>query len=1359
MKIARVLFQAVMAVTLIAGLFIGSAPGVVSAAALCVKVGGADSCYASIQAAIDAASTGDIINVYPGAYNETASGRYLYNSTGPYQFGLFFGVGKDGITIQGVDAGGTPITDYNNVVASITTNATNSFGYSGVFVEADNITITGFEFLNNTAGDNKTIEIIGDNFTLKHSVFSIVDQGGSVYINDWRYNDVTPDSYVESYTIEGNYFKYNTSIDISSGAGHTGVVANRKIINNVFDAQYNTGEIGEWATVSFNGYCPSVAWFVDPVGGAVITGNTFRNGTQYIRTRCIPDTTGFNWASYWNDNTYDKKVITGSNPPGTVTPYSYGDFTDVRRIGTSIQFGIDNAAAGDTISVGPGTYNEALTLNKPNITVVSTDGAAATIIDVPYGSLTTGVKVLGSMGVVTFNGFTVENFTEGGIIQGMAARVGTTFHVLNNVLLPYNGYLRNGIQVSGDGSTVIGNTVTSAYLTAEWSSTAIGVVNASNVLVQNNVVTGVGNYGISAYTWSVSSMSNIDILDNTITGIEFPLGVIAYNDGTISDVVLHHNNVSGYVGAIQAEAYHEAGYESYWGTLVENVDATANWWGSLTGPVDPIGVAVYDPWCGDEACTFTVTKNEGGEIVLPSTVTGSQVQTAIDNAPSGTTIVLPTGSLPSQTGGYLISNPGVTILLSDGAVVQNNTPCFVVNANNTTITTATFGGAKCVPTGGSNGIDVAAGLTNIVIDGIEIDGTGQTTGNGIHFAGAVTDVVIANTYIHDLGGDGVHFTSQPAGVLDIRGNLFRGNIGEGIDNTNGTSDIDATFNSWGDWAGPAGTNGDGITLHVDADPWTHVDLSMISSGSPWANQVVSGQPITYTIVSKMQNVMGADFKLAIPDGLYVSSSVLAAFDDETLVYDPVTDVLSYRSNQLSSPAVTGANVSLFTVTLSGTPGTYVLNLDETTDLFSMAASGSSNNIYAAAIGDGSVKVINLPTLASPDLAGYYLTGDAQTFHLNVTNTSGGTFTGSIFYDFTITGAVLTDVTSMACDFSGTSEPVVFTQDGANLIARAGGTGLSLDTTGASYTCTVTFATAKSYPITVNLVDSAPTPDFTLAALSNTAVVYTKPTIASSDMDGPYLVGIPQDFTLTITNGSSIPATTFELVFNFPEGTIVRYGAVDYPCTGGVCTIPVTLTAGVNTPTFSVTFNGAVSGDYSAALFDSGLDPDRQLAAYTQTGLIAYSNFSVTGSFSMQGRVTRAGIPVTLTAGVVTFGPFSANTVNLLSGNFSLFNVPVDTWTVTTSQPRYLNVTVDLGKTFDLTANKGMTALELKGGNANDDEIVNVTDASIIGGLYGTGTIADSADVNFDGKVNIFDLALVGGNFGLTSTTAYGSWTP
>ena len=324
-----------------------------------------------IQPAIDLASANGYIYIYPGGYDETASSRYLltskYGTThGPHQFGLFIAEDKNGISLIGVDDDGIPIDNYSEVKATIATNATNTFGYSGIFVEADDVTIQGLRIGKNNPGDNKTIEVIGDNFTLKNSQID-VEEGGSVYINDWRFDDTTQTSHVKSYYIEDNWFKYGSSVDIASGAGYSGDIQNRRITGNRFtnDSSSNVN----WALVSFNGF-GEVPWFTKPIGGAIVQDNEFSGSMQYIRARSNYDNTQFNWKAFWEDNTFDKAVVTLSDVENfDVRAYSYAsgsyNFTNVRRIGAVIQGEADNAYSGDTILAKPGQYTENITINKP----------------------------------------------------------------------------------------------------------------------------------------------------------------------------------------------------------------------------------------------------------------------------------------------------------------------------------------------------------------------------------------------------------------------------------------------------------------------------------------------------------------------------------------------------------------------------------------------------------------------------------------------------------------------------------------------------------------------------------------------------------------------------------------------------------------------------------------------------------------------------------------------------------------------------------------------------------------------------------------------------------------------------------
>ena len=78
--------------------------------------------------------------------------------------------------------------------------------------------------------------------------------------------------------------------------------------------------------MSFNGAGTTVPWFVDPVGAATISGNTFGASDQYIRHRHgTPDSAVFStWASYWTGNTFARAAIaTTDGNPANVVSYSY----------------------------------------------------------------------------------------------------------------------------------------------------------------------------------------------------------------------------------------------------------------------------------------------------------------------------------------------------------------------------------------------------------------------------------------------------------------------------------------------------------------------------------------------------------------------------------------------------------------------------------------------------------------------------------------------------------------------------------------------------------------------------------------------------------------------------------------------------------------------------------------------------------------------------------------------------------------------------------------------------------------------------------------------------------------------------
>jgi hypothetical protein len=134
--------------------------------------------------------------------------------------------------------------------------------------------------------------------------------------------------------------------------------------------------------------------------------------------------------------------------------------------------------------------------------------------------------------------------------------------------------------------------------------------------------------------------------------------------------------------------------------------------------------------------------------------------------------------------------------------------------------------------------------------------------------------------------------------------------------------------------------------------------------------------------------------------------------------------------------------------------------------------------------------------------------------------------------------------------------------------------------------------------------------------------------------------------------------------------------------------------------------------------------------------------------------------MTLTHKLVSYAPFEAISNGDMVDNLNFSPINGGIYQVTTNQARYLNISSDLEKVIYVDADSALPSLQLYGGNAKwSDNVINIQDASIVGGLYNIGDITDDADVNFDDNVNIQDLALVGGNFDLDSETAYADWLP
>ena len=473
--------------------------------------------FATIQAAVDAAAEGAMIDVTPGTYNEGNLSRDIYTgaSGGPASGLLVY---KNGLTIQGVDNSGNLITNRANVVATvIATQRDASLG--DTVITGDNVTLSGLRFQLATipVSCNKNVFATGENFTLKNSVVDNLTTGCSgLYLSDERGG-----MHVNSFTIQDNRFLYG-EITVINGVGQSGPVSGRKIVGNLIE------HVTDWAGVSLTGITGS-SWTTQPIGDVTITGNSFADDAYQIIARGsdYANPVGY-WSGFLAGNTFDKAVIT-LTPEGDARTNAYerlgwvNSLTDplknpnFRMIGTNIQEGVSRATAGDTVKAGAGTYNEQVVVDGKNITL---QGAGdATIIQPSNSSVLTSVYTHPS-GI----------FWPGSVVSGILMVKNSTAAVVKDIkidgvnvtVLPTTSPVNDRLSgvLYGESSGTIDNVTVNNIKTTGYSARTYGIElsgaasGAHGVEVKNSRVNDWGRNGIVANGPSLTA----NIHNNTLVG-------------------------------------------------------------------------------------------------------------------------------------------------------------------------------------------------------------------------------------------------------------------------------------------------------------------------------------------------------------------------------------------------------------------------------------------------------------------------------------------------------------------------------------------------------------------------------------------------------------------------------------------------------------------------------------------------------------------------------------------------------------------------------------------------------------------------------------------------------------------------
>jgi hypothetical protein len=316
--------------------------------------------------------------------------------------------------------------------------------------------------------------------------------------------------------------------------------------------------------VSFSGTVAAIPWFAHPVGGAIITGNTFEHSTQYIRARGTYDNSQFNWKSYFADNTFDGAAMAGPDPAnGVLTAYAYdcgygaGSCPNTRRISGTIQGAVDNAAASDTVLVKAATYHEDVTLNKAGLKLQGQGMATTTISGKAGGDVAT---VRASASGVVIDGFTI---TRDG-----------------NNLADWNDATLNSAGIAVQGQAITGLEVRNTKLIG--NRTGIDINNNNGAYIHNNLITDNRTGMLMRNQTDNMTVINNEITDNWTVGVLF-LDASGGTNSPAQTALNSHFNDNDISGNWYGQVVDRQSGGSLPAPGTTNLkDFGANWWGTTS---------------------------------------------------------------------------------------------------------------------------------------------------------------------------------------------------------------------------------------------------------------------------------------------------------------------------------------------------------------------------------------------------------------------------------------------------------------------------------------------------------------------------------------------------------------------------------------------------------------------------------------------------------------------------------------------------------------------------------------------------------------------------------------------------------